>query len=64
MTTRYIAKFPPTRDMGSYKTTCSGSLMETHQENALWDYNSARAHDGLPPLSKCPAGTVFEPIED
>lgn len=38
-------------DMGSYTTTAHGSLMETVEENALWDFNSARRHDRLPELT-------------
>lgn len=34
-------------------------MSETLAKSALWDYNSARAHDGLPPLSRMPAGTVY-----
>ena len=50
---------PPTRDQGSYIGGCSASYGETLAQSALWDYNSARAHDGLPPLSRMPAGTVY-----
>lgn len=37
--------------MGSYTTNAKGSMMETVLENALWDFNSARGHDGLPHLT-------------
>jgi hypothetical protein len=50
---------PPTRNVGSYSGTCSASYGETLAQSALWDYNSARAHDGLAPLSRMPAGTVY-----
>ena len=50
---------PPTREQGSHTGTCSASNGETLAASALWDYNSARAHDGLPPLSRMPAGTVY-----
>ena len=50
---------PPTREMGSYYGFASASCGETLAQSALWDYNSARAHDGLPPLSRMPAGTVY-----
>lgn len=51
---RYLVTVPPTTEQGSYKT------MATSRADALWDYNSARAHDGLPPLSRMPAGTVYQ----
>lgn len=50
---------PPTAEMGSYSGNCSASYGETFRQCALWDYNSARAHDGLPPLSRMPAGTRY-----
>lgn len=50
---------PPTRELGSYSGTCSASYGETLARSALWDYNSARAHDGLPPLNRMPAGTQY-----
>lgn len=50
---------PPTSEVGSYSGTCSASFGETLAQSALWDYNSARAHDGLQPLSRMPAGTIY-----
>jgi hypothetical protein len=50
---------PPTAHVGSYSGTVSASYGETLAASALWDYNSCRAHDGLPPLSRMPAGTVY-----
>ena len=50
---------PPTRNVGSYTGHASASNGETLAASALWDYNSCRAHDGLPPLSRMPAGTVY-----
>lgn len=50
---------PPTAEVGSYSGTCSASHGETRAASALWDYNSARAHDGLAPLRRMPAGTVY-----
>ena len=58
----YTVTVPPTAQMGSYKTTVSSSGKwgtETIAQKALWDYNSARAHDGLPPVSRMPAGTRY-----
>jgi hypothetical protein len=50
---------PPTREMGSYFGYASDAYAESLAQSALWDYNSARAHDGLPPLSRMPRGTVY-----
>ena len=38
-------------DMGSYSTTATANRMETAVENALWSFNSARQHDGLPDMT-------------
>jgi hypothetical protein len=57
----YTVTVPPTRTQGSYKTTVSASRSETHRAAALWDYNRARSHDGLPPLARMPAGTRYTP---
>lgn len=62
---KYTVTVPPTMQVGSYKTTVSSSGKwgtETIAQKALWDYNSCRAHDGLPPLSRMPAGTRYTPI--
>ena len=56
MNTKYKVTVPPTNEQGSY-TTIATSLAD-----ALLDYNSCRAHDGLPPLSKMPNGTKYERI--
>jgi hypothetical protein len=62
MSKKYTCKVPTTRLMSSFSTVCEANSQETKEENALWDYNNARAHDGLPPLEKLPAGTTFTPI--
>lgn len=59
---KYIVKVPPTAEQGSYKTTVTGSLNQSYRAEALQDYNSARAHDGLPPVKRMPAGTTYHPI--
>lgn len=62
---KYAVKVPPTAEQGSYTTTVkpSGSFYgQTKAQLALWDYNSARAHDGLPPLNRMPAGTTYAPV--
>jgi hypothetical protein len=64
--TRYKVTVPPTMEQGSYTTTVTtrgGWFSESIAKQALWDYNSARAHDGLPPLSRMPKGTRYEPAD-
>ena len=65
----YIAKaktgvlFIP--DMGSISPfVVRGRSLETRKEDALWEINSMRDHDGLERLSKLPRGLgmVFEPV--
>lgn len=63
MRMRYEVKVPPTAEQGSYKTIVrSGHIYQTYRQEALQDYNSARAHDGLPPLKRMPAGTTYTPL--
>lgn len=62
MSTYYTVKVPSTDDMSSYTTTAAGTHSQTVEECALQDYNSARAHDGLPPVKRMPAGTKYERI--
>ena len=52
----YVFTVPPTWDVGSYKTRHCGPKSEARLR-ALWDYNRARAHDDLPPVSRLPRGT-------
>ena len=50
-------------DMGSVPNfTCQASNNETVEENALWQLNSMRDHDGLPRLDKLPYFTKFKVI--
>ena len=58
---KYTVKVPPTAEQGSYTCTVSSSRYETRAQQALADYNSARAHDGLPPVKRMPAGTTYTP---
>ena len=53
---KYNVIVPPTREQGSYKTLVEGW---NYKADALWDYNSAREHDGLPPVSRMPKGTRY-----
>lgn len=62
--TRYKVHVPCTIQMGSYTTIATEYTMESKEDNALWDYNNARAHDGLKPLNALPDGTTFTRIED
>lgn len=59
---KYKVCVPPTPDQGSYRLTVTGSAQQTYRAEALQDYNSARAHDGQPPLSRMPRGTSYAPI--
>lgn len=61
---RYTVTVPPTAEVGSYKTTVTSSGKwgnQTYRQAALQDYNSCRAHDGLPPVRRMPAGTCYTP---
>jgi len=58
----YTVKVPPTAEVGSYSTDVTPSARETKAAAALADYNSCRAHDGLPPLRRMPAGTTYERV--
>jgi len=55
--TKYKYTMPPTREQGSYSTIANSN------KDALWDYNSARAHDGLPPIERLPNGTKRKAIK-
>ena len=55
---KYKVTVPPTMEQGSYKTVVSDDC-ETKAAAALWDYNSARAHDGLEPIKRMPNGTEY-----
>lgn len=53
---KFRVKVPPTREQGSYNCVASD------RADALWSYNSAREHDGLPPIKRMPKGTTYEKI--
>lgn len=59
---KYTVTVPPTAEQGSYKTVVTGSAYQTMKQEALQDYNSARAHDGLPPLKRMPKRVKYEVI--
>jgi hypothetical protein len=56
---KYSVDVPATSEQGTYTTICEATYFETYQQNALADYNSARAHDGLEPLKRMPKGTKY-----
>jgi len=60
----YKVTVPPTMQMGSYSTTARDREFESKEQEALWDYNSAREHDGLPPVKRMPKGTKYEKDTD
>lgn len=64
MPQRFKAKFPVTAHMSPIDYVVKESAMETMEENALWHYNSSRAHDGLQPLEHLPSGVTFSPIQE
>jgi len=60
---RYKLSVPPTMEVGSYTSIVSDS-MQSKEQDALQDYNSAREYDGLKPLKRMPNGTRYIRIED
>lgn len=61
--THYKVHIPTTRHLGAYDTIATETTMESKEENALWDYNNVRAHDGLKPVQALPDGTTFARID-
>jgi hypothetical protein len=55
---------PVTRDQGPCKIIGTSYPMTTAREDALWQYNSMREHDGQRPLKALPIGTTSKRIED
>jgi hypothetical protein len=55
----WTVHFPVTHDLGPCKYTVQNNPMESKEEQALWHYNNARSHDGLPPVDELPEGTYF-----
>jgi hypothetical protein len=62
MSASYTVDVPPTRDQGSTRFNARASYGETLAKNALWSYNSNRAHDGQGPLTKMPKGTTYKRV--
>lgn len=62
---KFKVTFPYCSDMGSISPmVVRSSPMETAKEQALWQLNSMRQHDGLRPLLALPKGCVFAPIPE
>ena len=59
---KYIVNVPPTWEQGSYVTIVSTEWDRRYRQLALEDYNSARQHDGLPPIQRMPKGTKYTKI--
>ena len=55
-------KIPTVRDQGPCIIVGVDSCIETAREDALWQYNRMREHDGQPPLAGLPLGTTSEVI--
>jgi len=55
---------PVTDQMSPCQIVGTSSTVETASENALWEYNSRRDHDGLPPLARLPRGTIKKLFRD
>jgi len=55
---KYKVSVPRTRGVGSYSSIVANKVT-SKEKNALWIYNSAREHDGLPPLKRMPKGTKY-----
>jgi hypothetical protein len=54
----YRITVPPTREQGSFSVRVGAANKREATAAALWSYNSARGHDGQPPLKRMPRGTV------
>lgn len=61
--TRYQFTVPPTMEQGSHKGNCAPGYFTSYRADALQEYNSARAHDGLPPLKRMPRGTKYSRLK-
>ena len=60
---KYLVKVPATMEQGNYKCLAEASFGQTMRQDALQQYNSARDHDGLPPIKRMPKGTTYEPAK-
>ena len=55
---KYTVFVPPTKDQATFRILARDDYM-TVAKDALQSYNSARAHDGQPPLKRMPNGTTY-----
>ncbi len=53
MKSKFTVEVGPTWEQGNTK------FVADSRADALWEYNSMRAHDGLPPLKRMPKGTKY-----
>ncbi len=60
---KYKVNVPPTMEQVSYRCIVEKGYNQTMRQDALWQYNSARDHDGLPPVKRMPKGTTYEPVK-
>lgn len=58
----YKVKVPKTAEMGEYVNIATRCRVQTLAQNARHGYNLARKTNGLPPVNKLPAGTIYTPI--
>lgn len=57
-------RFPCNSKHGPFTVVGTSTAMETAEENALWQYNSAIAHDGYSPVESFPKGTTQKVLEN
>jgi hypothetical protein len=63
LTVKYKVTIPFQDDMGSIAPFIAKSTtLLSAREDALWEFNSMRRHDGLPERKRLPNGTKFEPV--
>jgi hypothetical protein len=61
---KYNFTVPPTENIGSFAGVCQDGFGQNFRQDALWQYNSAREHDGFEPVKRMPAGTEYRGIFD
>lgn len=55
---KYVVKVPATMEQSNYELHCSDDIMSVAAE-ALFMYNTNRAHDDLLPIRRMPNGTTY-----
>lgn len=59
--TTYRVTVPFVPDMGSIQPyNARAGYLQTYRQDALWTLNRMRDHDGLPHLTRMPAGTKYQ----